>query len=47
MMKSDGRFVYEANGDILLVWNVMTGKVVTSITMPAFNNTQGGYWGTI
>ena len=46
MMKSDGRFVYEANGDDLLVWDVMTGEVVTNITMPAFNNTQGGYWGT-
>ena len=28
--KSDGRFVFEANGDVLVVWDVMTGEVVTT-----------------
>lgn len=46
LVKSDGRFVYVANGDILVVWDAITGDMVTNITMPAFNNTQGGYWGT-
>ena len=34
-VKSDGRYVYAAYGDILVVWDALTGNKITNITMPA------------
>jgi Beta propeller domain len=34
MVKSDGKFVYAAYGDMVVVWNSLTGKLVENYTLP-------------
>ena len=34
-VQSDGMFLYAAYGDVLLAWDIKSGKVVANITMPA------------
>jgi hypothetical protein len=34
LVKSDGRFVYAAYGDIVVIWNARTGKLVANYTLP-------------
>ena len=34
-VKSDGKYVYVAYGDVVVVWNALTGEMITNVTMPA------------
>ena len=33
-VKSDGKYVYAAYGDVLVVWDALTGEKITNVTMP-------------
>lgn len=39
VVKSDGTYVYASYGDVLVVWDVVSGEVITNITMPVINYT--------
>jgi len=42
-VKSDGTYVYAAYGDVLVVWEALTGTFVVNYTLPAVEKTtQGG-----
>ena len=39
LVQSDGTFLYAAYGDVLLAWDMKSGKIVANITMPAIVHT--------
>jgi hypothetical protein len=39
MIKSDGKYVYAAYGDIVVIWNAATGKFVENYTLPPIYDT--------
>ena len=39
LVQSDGTFLYAAYGDVLLAWDMKSGKIVANITMPAIVQT--------
>ena len=45
LVKSDGTYVYAAYGDVLVVWNALSGAEIINVTMPAIpaiNYSQSG-----
>jgi DNA excision repair protein ERCC-4 len=39
-VKSDGKYVYAAYGDMIVVWDALSGDRITNVTMPAIEDTN-------
>ena len=39
-VKSDGKYVYAAYGERIVVWDALSGDLITNVTMPAIDNTN-------
>jgi Beta propeller domain len=39
-VKSDGKYVYAAYGEMIVIWDALTGDLITNVTMPAIENSN-------
>jgi hypothetical protein len=39
-VKSDGKYVYAAYGEMIVVWDALSGDLITNVTMPAIETTN-------